>query len=233
LGKQMIDQVDRELKAWVSNAGSIEETKITLAPPGRDQGVVSLYLIQVVRVMTTHESPRNSPTPSTIMLHYLLSVQDDDPFRAHRLLGDLMFAAIEDPDFEVNLDPFPLEAWTAFQQIPQPAFILKVPLRRDRPERVTKLVTKPLELRSVQVTSLHGLLLGPDDIPLHGALVELPDLQLVQRTNRKGAFLFTTIPAGARKRTLLIRAKGKLIEHSINRPGTEADPVIVRVEFDD
>ncbi len=229
----MIDQVDRELKAWVSNAGSIEETKVTLSPPGADQGLVSLYLIQVARVMTPNESPRNSPPPSIIMLHYLVSVQDDDLLRAHRLLGDLMFAALEEPDFEVNLDPFPLAAWTAFQHIPQPAFVLKVPLRRERPEREVKLVTKPLDLRAVQVTSLHGLLLGPEDIPVHGALVELPELQLVQRTNRKGAFLFTSIPAGARKRTLLIRAKGKVIEQTIQRPGTAADPVVVRVQFDD
>lgn len=228
----MIDQVDRELQAWVSNAGSIAENQITLAAPGTAETTVSLYLMQVVRVMTSHETPRNSPASSKIMLHYLVTVRDDDLLRAHRLLGDLMFAAIEEPEYEVDLDPIPIGAWAAFNQIPQPAFVVKVPLRHERPERVPQLVTKPMELRSVQVTSLHGIVLGPDDIPLHGALVELPDLQLVQRTNRKGAFLFSTIPAGVHKPTLRIRAKGKLIEKRIDHPGTAADPVIVRVKFD-
>ena len=228
----MIDKIDRELKTWVSNVGSIDKSQVGLAPPGEDQQTVSLYLMQVVRVMTAHENLPNAPAPSKIILHYLVTVQHDDMLQAHQLLGDLMFAAMEDTEFEVDLDPFPISAWVAFNQVPRPCFVLKVPLRHERPERIPKRVTKPMALESVATTSLHGIVLGPDDIPLHGALVELPDLQLVQRTDRNGVFLFATIPGGTQQRRLRIRAKGKLIEQSFSQPGTAADPLVVRVEFE-
>lgn len=229
----MFDQVDRELTAWVSNAASIAEDQVALTPPGVGEYTVSLYLLHVVRVMTTHETPRNLPAPTKIMLHYLLTVQHANPLEAHRLLGDLMFAAIEEPEYEVDLEPLPLPAWTAFGQVPQPAFILKVPLRRERPEREVQLVRKPMQLQSAALATLHGVLLGPEDTPIHGAAVELPSLRLMQRTNRSGAFQFMTIPAGARQWQLIIRAKGRQFDREITRLGTAADPVIVRITFDD
>ncbi|MDX2161988.1 MAG: hypothetical protein SF162_11735 [bacterium] len=232
----MIDQMDRELQAWVSTVTALDDDRILFTPPGADVGArgtsVSVYLLHVVRVMTAHELPRAAPTPSKIMLHYLVTVADADPFQGHRLLGQLIFAALEEADYEVDLEPLPLEAWTAFQQAPRPGFILKVPLRRERPERIPRLVTQPLDVRAVQTTDLHGIVLGPGDTPLHGAVVELPGLHLSQRTTRTGTFLFPLIPATAQKRILRIRAKGKLIEHAVEQSGTAADPVIVRVAFE-
>ncbi|MDZ4763886.1 MAG: hypothetical protein SGI73_04985 [Chloroflexota bacterium] len=229
----MFDQIDRELQTWVSNVAPVQAHQITLFAPGIKSGIVSLYLMQVVRVMTANESLRNQPAPTTIRLHYLVTVHHDDPLEAHKLLGTLMFAALEEPAYEVDLELLPLAAWASFQQLPQPAFVLKVPLRRERPERDVQLVRKPLNLQSASLTTLRGVILGPDDIPLHGAVIELPALGRTQRTDRAGAFEFETVPVQPRQR-VSIRAKGRVFEREIeSRLSTAADPVIIRIDLDE
>ncbi|HZH77837.1 MAG TPA: hypothetical protein VEY88_17555, partial [Archangium sp.] len=45
----------------------------------------------------------------------------DSPERAHHVLGQLVFAAMEEPEFEVDLAPLPVALWSALGVPPRPA----------------------------------------------------------------------------------------------------------------
>jgi len=114
---------------------------------------------------------------------------------------------MENKDFQVELEPIPLTVWTAFGVPPQPSFVLRVPLRQERPQPQTKLV-RELRIQSSPVVSFHGLLLGPGDVPLSDCRIEMPALRLSTCTDYKGRFYFPSVPAAGNKQ-LLVKAKGR------------------------
>ena len=66
--------------------------------------------------------------------------------------------------------------------------------------------------------SLEGVVLGPQELPVVGARVELPALRLSTRTDSKGGFRFSAVPAQPASKLLRVTAKGR--ELSVQ---TEAD----------
>src|SRR5208283_5349055 len=119
----------------------------------------------------------------------------DQPEEAHRLLGEIVFAAMDDPEFEVDLSPLPVNVWRAFGVPPQPSFILKVPVGKEKPKPKVGIVRQPLVVKWASLTSLHGIVLGPGDVALSGARVEFPGLDLVTHTDSNGRFRFSTVPS--------------------------------------
>jgi hypothetical protein len=175
-----------------------------------------------------------SPPPSTnrrpplqLILRYLVSAWSDKPEDAHQLLVQLMFSAMENKDFQVELESIPMTVWTAFGVAPRPSFVLRVPLRKERPEPETLLVREPLRVQTSPLTSFHGLLLGPGDVPLSDCRVEVPSLSLSASTDRKGRFYFAGMPASGTKR-LLVKAKGRelAIDSDENYPDSGTPLVI-------
>src|SRR4051812_17449817 len=105
----MIDQLDTTLVRW---AGKIlGDINVTLTPPQpavSGQGV-SLYLLEIVH-MPVGRGLRL--TPSQISLRYLITAWAEQPEEAHRMLGELVFAALAEKEFEVEQERLPLSAWT-------------------------------------------------------------------------------------------------------------------------
>jgi len=229
----MIDQVDARLQSWVENV--LGTVPVAMTPPRDtpDDPVVHLYLMQAVPALASPDARTNGfqqvRSSLQVTLSYLVAVRAADVQQAHKLLGDLIFAALDSTEFELNFDPLPLDLWIALGVEPQPAFVLKLPLTRDLPVTDVPLVRKPLVTRATSITSLQGVVLGgEDDLPLHGALVELPGLRLYQRTDSHGRFRFPTVPADPPVKNLRITAKGRETEHEIDHaPGSE--PVIIRL----
>ena len=224
----MVEEFDGRLKDWVG--GAIEGVQLSLAAPdavktGRGVG---LYLLELIQ----------SPPPSTgrrpplqLTLRYLITAWSDKPEDAHQILVELMFAAMDNKDFQVELEPIPLSVWTAFGVVPRPSFILRMPLRRERPERETKLVLEPLKIHSSPMMAFHGLLLGPGDMPLSDCRVELPALGLSASTDHKGRFHFPGVPAEGPKK-LLIKAKGRElpVDSEDNHPDSRT-PLVVHLSL--
>jgi len=220
----MIDLVDQRLKDWVN---TVINQVASLGPPNQQkagQGV-GLYLMEIAQ----------APPPSTgklsplqLALRYLVTAWSDRPEDAHRVLGELLFAAMENPDFEVERDPVPITIWTAFGLPPCPSFVLRVPLRKERPDARAKPVRMPLTLMSSPVIGFHGLLLGPRGIPLADSRVEMPALRLSTSTDYKGRFHFSCVPAEGVK-LLRIKAKGRELSVSSNDNYPDSmKPLVVR-----
>ncbi len=223
----MIDQIDARLVTWIQGVVGASTT-VALTPPHDTQAdpVVHLYLMQLVPALA---APHLQNAPVQVMLSYLVAVRAADPSQAHKLLSDLVFAALDDSsgDFTLDFDPLPLPTWNALGVEPQPAFVLKVPLSRERPETETPLVRVPMATHTTEVTSLQGVVLGPHDYPLHGVLVELPSLRQYQRTDSHGRFRFAMVPAEA-SFTMTLRVTGKGHEQEVNIESA-AEPLVIHL----
>jgi hypothetical protein len=193
---------------------------------------VSLYLLELSSSSASPVSNNGARRlPLQIILNYLVTTWAKEPAEAHRLLSLLAFAAMEVVDFEVKLDPIPVEAWTAFAAKPRPSFILRVPLRLERQEPPAKLVRKPIQVAFTPLVSLSGIVLTPDDVPVAGAYVTLPTLNLSEHTDRNGRFHFSAVPVEPRTKLLSIRAKGQEQSVTITQTDPDTGPVVIRFQI--
>jgi len=222
----VIEHVDELLETWVKD--ELGDVDFTLAPPDRALGnrVVSCYLYGLAHKppLRTQERP-----PLQLALRYLITAFADDPHEAHSLLGQLAFSAMRRPEWELELDALSPDYWEALHLPPLPCFVLSVPLRQERAEAPVRRVLQPLEIQVAPVTSLHGILLGPGDIPLPNASVMLLSPQIWTMTDQEGHFAFPAIPAESGSRHLRVRAKGKEFELEVEQPAAGEQPVTVHV----
>lgn len=223
----MIEDADRRLKDWAESV--LEDTEVSLAPPraAEAEHVISLYLTDILPAPRTSTSRR---LPLQTSLRYLVTAWADDPETEHRQLGELVFAAMEHPEFEVELAAQPAEFWLAFGIAPRPAFMLRLPVQVERPEPHTGRVLYPLGVRVSPVVGLAGRLVGPQDIPLSGAQIELASLQLTTRTDAKGRFRFSAGPAQPDTKELCIRLKGTERRVTVAHGADSAQPLVIRFD---
>ncbi len=220
----MIHEVDERLRDWVKSLDKVLE--VSLGPPTDDatgEGV-SLYLLDLRNIQPARTGPR---PPQQIVLRYLVTVWGEQPEDAHRILGDLVFSAMNAPEFEIESEPIDPQLWSALGVAPRPAFVMRVPLRKERPAKAAPLVREFMTVDVEPITSLRGMVLGPRDIPLPNVRVELPSLEMVTRTDRRGFFLFPSIPASQGPRRLRLEGKGRAIDVTAE---VGDDPIVIRFQ---
>ncbi len=224
------EQTDQQLIQWV--ATSVRDVPISLAPPDdRQQGQgISLYLFRLTPANPTQKS---RPLPLEVILNYLVSTWAEQPETAHRLLGQLVFAAMGSSEFEVDFTPLSLADWAAFDVRPRPAFILRVPCRYERPQPPTKLVRKPLSIEAALIHTLDGVIVTPDGVPLVNASVELPAFHVSGYTDAQGHFRLrmATLPKHPDANRLIVRAKGREQHYTFESPLKSDDPLIVQFDI--
>jgi len=220
----MIDQFDEQVKNWILSVA--EGAEVSLAPPnGQKAGSgVGMYLIEVSKASLPHTM--KLPAPIQLSLKYLITAWSDKPEDANQRLVQLMVAAIEKGDYEVESDPLPLSVWTAFGASPRPSFLLRVPLSYERAPVTAKLV-RELKIETSPTTSFYGLLVGPGKTPLSDCYVELPDLSLSTTTDYQGRFSFACVP-GVGTKKLVITGRGHTLSVSTdaNYPDSQAPMII-------
>ncbi|QQR43605.1 carboxypeptidase regulatory-like domain-containing protein [Myxococcus xanthus] len=229
-GVRMIDEVDQRLKAWVGRiAGDVQ---VFLGVPDREslERGVCLYLLELGPAPPVR-SGGGGRASLQISVCYLITAGAESPERAHRLLGELVFAAMEEADFEVELTPVPTTVWAGLRTAPRPCFRLRVPVRRERAMPVIHRVLFPATPHATPTPAeaLLGCVVGPGDVPIPGALVELPTLKLTTRTDAKGCFRFPSVPPVATLGRLEVRAKGALLELGPEVLAAEPQPLLIRL----
>ena len=226
----MFDQADQYLKEWIGSI--LPGTRIDLAAPQENstgQGV-NLYLLDLQSKPPDHESTQKS---WQIGLIYLVSTWAEEPEAAHRLLGDLAFAALEEGEFEVEFGSLPVETWAGYRLMHRPYFLLKMAVHKPRQAPAPKYVTQPLSVKETEITRLYGLAVGPGDVPISGAQVTIPALRQVRYTDTNGRFTFPLVPGGPNFRTLQIKFKGQVLEviPNSNQPNSEKTPLVIRFDL--
>jgi hypothetical protein len=215
----MFGAIDQSLMQWVRDL--LGDTKVSLAPPPSDPGI-NLYLMSMEPLPPARTNERS---PLQVRLNYLVSSWNKDAQQAHDQLSQLVFAAMDHADFEVSFALTP-DLWSSFGTPSRPAFILSVIARHERPQPAVPRVRHPMVTESIGLTALSGLVTGPDEIPLAGAYVVLPTIQLSQYTNPHGEFIFQRVPMIPLR--LLVRAKGAERQLTVEHPNEEP----VRIHFD-
>ncbi len=225
----MIDQIDGRLSEWIKTI--LKEAEVSLGPPGASTAPrsVGLYLLELIQTPLARGKRR---PPIQIKLRYLVTTHAADTKEAHQMLGDLLVAALRDPEFEVEQDPLPITLWTALNVAPRPSFVLRVPYNLERPEKVAPPVLQPLVIKSSGLSSLSGQVLGPRNIPIMDARVELPALQLYTNTDSKGRFRFSTVPAEPYPKLLRVRAKGQEFSINTEQAASAGKPLVIHLRLE-
>lgn len=208
----MIDTIDRDLLEWLK--ATVPKTAVSFAAPpadGGDKPVVSCYLLALAAAPPTRGAATGGPAPQQFALRYLISVSAAVAEDAHRVLGPLVFAAMDRPGCEVELDMLPADLWLALGVVPRPAFVLRVPLRLARPEPTSGVVLHPIVINHAPLRPLAGRVVGPGDVPLAGARLDLPSLHLSTRSDHRGCFIFPPIPAEPLPKELVVTARGRVL----------------------
>ena len=221
----MLDLTDERLSTWIG--ATVENATVTLAlpvdaPAPTGEGV-SLYLLSFANC----PPPRtNERPPLQILLRYLVTTWATTPQKAHQLLGDLAFAAMGVSEFSIDLDPLPAETWLALKLVPRPAFMLSLPVRQERPKARVEYVRSALSVKTEPMSQLIGRVVGPGDLPIVGARVEITGLQLFNYTDANGQFRFLGLPGMSGKRDIRILAKGRQFDVTVDA----SKPVVIQFE---
>jgi hypothetical protein len=224
----LIDGIDNALKTWIVSA--LGDVDVSLEPPGAcpHDGCVSLYLLDM-----QHAPPatRGRSKIFSLSLRYLVTTWDEDPLEAHRRLGELATRVAEHPDYDIDLDALPVDIWPAFGVPPRPAFVLRAPCVPERALPAVDLIREPPIVRAHPLGRFEGILLGPGDLPVVGARVELPAFGRHAVSDRRGYFCLTAVPLEPARKQLRIRAKGRDLatttEHRPDQPG----PVTIHLDL--
>jgi hypothetical protein len=223
----MTDPSDAGLTAWAKDV--LPGVEVSLATPvstALTERGVNLYLLELRSRPAMRGSARD---PLQLALNYLVRTWAPDPADAHAMLLDLCFAAMEEPDFDVDLDPVRPEMWQALGVVPGPAFRLSVPVRRARPQPVTRPVLHPLQIEGSTLGSVGGWVRTPDDLAIPGATVEVPALERQSLTDRHGHFRIEAIPAAPGRLEIRVRAKGREAWATVGAKD-DRDAVLIRLD---
>lgn len=222
-----IDEIDEWLANWITER--LEVATVSFDPPGGESSArgVSVFLQQLVDA----PPPRTTePTPLQVILQYLVSTWAETPQAAHRILGDLVFEAMQTEEFELQLDGPENAFWKNLEIPPRPSFFIRMPFRRERPRPDARMVEQPLVVETAQVRPMGGRIVGPEDVPISGASVELPAFNTRTKTDRKGRFRFEAVPAHSESERLIVRAKGTTSETRIDLSDDESDLFTIRIQ---
>jgi hypothetical protein len=212
----MVNDIDQTLKEWVSTV--VPGVAVTLDIPTdtktADKGI-SVYLLDILQTPPPSTLKR---APLQLTLRYLITAWSDSMEDAHKMLGQIAMAALDQSGFMVESESVPIELWRAFGIAPRPSVIVRLPLRQERPEPQSKPVLSPMQVKVSSVNSFFGVLIGrPGDLPLADAAVEVPLLGLLTRSDRKGRFSFHSVPSEL-PLAIRIRAKGKEFQFQVEEP---------------
>ncbi len=223
----LIDQTDHQISDWIGTV--LPDTTISLSPPGTvsDGRGVNLYLMELAASPPLRGSER---PPLQIELHYLVTTWAEAPEEAHRLLSELLFAALARSDLNVDLQPLSSEIWSAFGISPLPSFVLRAPVRQARPLSPAPPVRLPLRIEPAILGSLSGRVVLRDGTPLPGARVELAELELGTRTDVQGRFRFPSIPSGHEGSPLVVTAKGRTITTELPTTDVAKSAMVITFE---
>jgi hypothetical protein len=222
-----IEQADQRLKDWVENVTGGTTCSLNAPSPAAKDPTISCYLLDLLEIPAL----RNVPHPShQFSLRYLVTSWAKEPSDAHQRLNALVFAVLEEPELELEMHPPEPALWTALGVPPSPCFFLRVRVRLERPEKPPRLVLQPLKVEALPVKPLAGVVLGPEDVPVMGAVIEIPALQLSVRTGSKGQFRFKSVPEGGWLKRLVVKARGRTQEIALEKDYSEENPLIIHFD---
>ncbi|HUO90322.1 MAG TPA: carboxypeptidase-like regulatory domain-containing protein [Rhizomicrobium sp.] len=172
---------------------------------------------------------RTAEPPSILDLDYLVTVQMPDAAAEQNALVELLFAAAARHDSEVVTDQSVAELCATLGIPVATGFVLRTPLVRIPARRPARRVRVPLVVHSADMGVIEGRVLGPNDVPIAGAVIVAAGLGNTARSGHDGRFRLVGMPATRAGVPLTARARGAEAEGV----GVVGQPVIFRLALED
>lgn len=201
------------------------------APPRKiDVPCVSFYACGLQDLLYHHKTTRSRP-PIGFRIRYLVTAWAKTQVRAQAVLAELVFSALDEADFDVELTVTDSSLWQALGILPRPAFFLLVSIRRPREEPQVPRVLQPPRVDSSLARPFFGRVIGPGHRPLAHARVEVPGLGRATKTDADGRFRFAAMPASSQVREVEVSARGVRKKVTVESSPTPGEPVLVHVDL--
>ena len=220
----MNERIDDRISSWVRKA--LPGVAVTVGAPSADglgERGVSLYLWQL-RPKPPLGSVRHDVLQ--VSLEYLVRTWAPDPSDAHEMLLELAYSAMQEPGFEVDLEPLDPSVWLALGVPPEPAIRLTVPSQRTIAARRARPVLHPLGVTATALSSLSGWVRSPDGSPSPAPGSRSLAIDRRSRTGADGRFRLDAIPTGTTPLRVRVSAKGKEAWTTVGAADDRADVVI-------
>jgi hypothetical protein len=218
-------------------AKSAARRSITFGPPGSDGGPgaeversaegCNLHLLSIAphERATALEERR---TETHLVLRYLVTSWAPSRDDADAVLCTLAIALLARgangpdgrSDITVETAPPPVELWAA----------LALPLMHVESLESARRVTQPPIIRGFPAERLSGVLVGPNEVPIAGARVDLPAYGRVTETDRQGHFEFVGVPPELVGQLVRVRARGIERSFQVTAERVRA-PLVLRMSF--
>ncbi|MET8309321.1 carboxypeptidase-like regulatory domain-containing protein [Micromonospora sp. NPDC005173] len=188
-GRGPIETATAELTAWLASAAG---EPVPIGPPRTDGDAAGLTLWPMeLRPARQTRSSGAVREPYRFTIRYLLCAAGPAGLPG---LDRVLTAATSDGSYPVVLEAGDATLWTAFGSAPRPALLIDVPAQVDHPTPAAPPVLQPLRLRQLELRTLAGRVVGPEDQPLAAMRVELPGTASATRTDPDGRFLIVGVP---------------------------------------
>jgi len=199
----------KKIEDWVEK--SLDKTSVQWGVAGNEKksNTINFQMIQVAPAMKEMGGSKLAPLHLTVS--YLVTASSDE------ILTELMFAAMNHGQYDIQQEVLTADMWLALDLVPRAAFVLKVRVSKEI-EQVKTPIVRTATVQGKSVGDLFGTVYGPNETPIRSALLELIGLNKKTKTDRKGFFRISGIPSNTALE-LKVKAKGveKIIKLSINR----------------
>lgn len=215
----MFQDRSEALVRWAGNA--LDGIQTRLGPPvtGRPGRGVSFQLLTVTP-QPVPDAERHRRLCAS--LRYIATAWAPDDAVAHNLLGRLVFAAMQQKEFELEREPPSMVLWRSLGVPPQPGVLVTCRASTPLPARRTIFATTP-------PSSLDGRVMGVDGRPVGEATVAVPRYDMYARTNEDGHFHLPALPSRERT-TLVVQSHGDQQMVDFVRSGGRAPGLVIQLD---
>ena len=192
-----------------------------------DGTTVTLTLIDIAAA----PPPRGAAglPPLQLRARYLVTIAAADAVAERQALAELGFSAGPVTDVELEPKALSLELWRSLGVSIRPALLVSVLLQRERQGRPVRRVRQPLITKWTASRPVSGVVVGPGDVPIAGALVEVDGLPQTVYSNHRGEFAFRSVPGADPPPTLVVSAKGATVRVRVDGDASASAPLLIRI----
>lgn len=224
----MIDQMDNYISAWVEEIIPDATVVFTDPTPGKlpDNNTVFVRLLTATPTLP----PRDTRQPTIqIALQYLIAVHHDNPIVAHRSLSVLIFHAMQNEVFSVDIEPIPITIWALLNQPVRPALRIMADVRQPLPTSNAHLVLHPMRVNLGTMRAVYGHVRGSMGQAIQRASISCPALGLYTYSDQNGRFQLPLVPGQDTDLHLVVKVKEKVYQVTVNQPTSYESPLIITV----
>lgn len=189
----VVDELHARLREWVGDV--LGDVPVVLGPPAQSLASTRGICLHLLSIEAASGAQGKGKTPPLQLgMRFLVTAWSPEPLAMHNDLCELAFSAMESAGFDVDFEDLSPAIWAALEVTVRPSFCIRLSLRKARTLPPAVAVRSPLVLAAALMVSLDGIVLGPRDVPLPGARIELVSLRRATRSDARGWFSFPGVP---------------------------------------